>query len=102
MNKLQKYSNLKVGDIVYIKPNSQAGYILNYNNNENMTIRKDWSILGLVKEIHKPDPNYEIYNVIITPISSNFGLRLDYPIHISNDANRTVYTRPKDITVLSD
>ncbi len=102
MNKLQKYSNLKVGDIVYIKPNSQAGYILNYNNNENMTIRKDWSILGLVKEIHKPDPNYEIYNVIVTPISSNFGLILQYPIQITNADSSMYYTRPKDITVLSD
>lgn len=102
MKKLQKYNDLKVGDIVYIKPNKHAGYILNYNNRTNMTEKEDWSILAQIIDIYKPDPNYETYNVIIKPISSNFGLILHYPIQITNNEVSVYYTRLKDITVLSD
>lgn len=101
MNKLQKYSNLKVGDIVYIKPNRHADFVLHYNN-INLTNKEDWSILAMIRDIYKPDHMEEKYNVIVTPISSNFGLIPQYPIQITNNEFSAYYTRPKDITVLSD
>ena len=101
MNKLQKYSDLKVGDIVYIKPNYSSNHLLNYHNTDRINIR-DWSILARVEEINKDNKYNEIYNVIVTPISSNFGLILQYPIQITNADSSIYYTRPKDITVLSD
>ncbi len=44
MKKLQKYSDLKVGDIVYIKPNKYASFILNYDNSK--TMKQDILYLG--------------------------------------------------------
>jgi hypothetical protein len=102
MKQINDYSELRIDDIVYIKPNYLSDFILNYHNQE-LTPKENWSILARVEEITQIDyNNNQIYEIILAPISSNFGLMLQYDIFIQNDSNSAYYTRPEDITVLTD
>lgn len=102
MKQIINYSQLKIDDIVLINPTTvYKAHILNYYNS-NETDYKDWSILGVIKEIKSLRGRWGTlhYCVKITPISSNFGLILEHDIEIDSHPSSVLHIIPRDIQII--
>lgn len=100
MKQLKDYSQLKIDDIIQIKPNKYYQYTLDYHN-VNQTQENDLTILGIVKEIIHEHLNKSL-KIKIQPISSNFGLMTDYSIIVSSYPNHMQYIPLENIHIISD